>query len=141
MEEQTTQPKSCPIRVAEANKRNIEQIMQGAGGKPTLVQFYANWCGHCAATRPEVDKASSMLCNDANVVRVNVEQHSALAEKLGVDGLPTMVLVENGQILGRIEGESTAEQLAAFVRNKGQKVRAARATRAPRMPRMPRVVP
>jgi thioredoxin-like negative regulator of GroEL len=137
MEEQA-KPLSCPIRVVEASKRNVEQIMQGAGGKPTLVQFYANWCSHCAATRPEVDKASSMLCNDANVVRVNVEQHSKLAEKLGVDGLPTMVLVENGKILGKIEGESTAEQLASFVRNRGAKVRAPRATRVPRMPRMPK---
>lgn len=138
MEEQTPQVKtSCPIRVAEANRRNIEQVMQGVG-KPTLVQFYANWCSHCQKTRPEVDKASSMLCDDANVVRVNVEQHSKLAEKLGVEGLPTMVLVENGQILGRIEGESSAEELASFVRNKGQKVRAARAARAPRMPKMPR---
>jgi thioredoxin-like negative regulator of GroEL len=139
MSEEQAKPTSCPIRVAEANKRNIEQIMQGAGGKPTLVQFYANWCGHCAATRPEVDRASSMLCGDANVVRVNVEQHSKLAEKLGVDGLPTMILVENGQVLGKIEGESTAEELASFVRNRGAKVRAPRATRAPRMPRMPRV--
>jgi thioredoxin 2 len=128
MSEQT-ESKSCPIRVVEASKRNIEDVMQGKS-KPVLIQFYANWCDHCAKTRPEVDKASSMLCGDANVVRVNVEQHSKLAEKLGVDGLPTMLLVENGQVLGKVEGESTAEELAAFVRNRGAK--APRAQRAPR---------
>jgi thioredoxin 2 len=100
-----------------------------------LVQFYANWCGHCATTRPEVDKASAMLCNDADVVRINVDQHSKLADKLGVDGLPTMVLVEKGKILGRIEGESTAAELAAFVRARGQKSAPARAARAPRAAR------
>lgn len=127
---ENTESKSCPIRVTEANQRNISDVMQGKN-KPVLLQFYANWCSHCQKTRPEVDKASSMLCGDANVVRVNVEQHSKLAEKLGVDGLPTMLLVENGQILGKVEGESTAEELAAFVRNRGQ--RAQRAQRAPRL--------
>jgi thioredoxin 2 len=129
----TEEPKrtSCPIRVTEANQRNVTDIMQGAH-KPTLVQFYANWCGHCATTRPEVDKASALLCGDADVVRVNVDQHSKLADKLGVDGLPTMVLVEKGKILGRIEGESTAAELEAFVRARGQKTAPARAARAPR---------
>jgi thioredoxin 2 len=125
---------SCPIRVTEANPRNVDAIMQGTN-RPTLVQFYANWCGHCATTRPEVDKASAMLCNDADVVRINVDQHSKLADKLGVDGLPTMVLVEKGKILGRIEGESTAAELAAFVRARGQKTAPARAARAPRAAR------
>jgi thioredoxin 2 len=82
-----------------------------------------------------VDKASAMLCNDADVVRINVDQHSKLADKLGVDGLPTMVLVEKGKILGRIEGESTAAELAAFVRARGQKSAPARAARAPRVAR------
>ena len=126
---ENTETKSCPIRVVEASKRNVEDVMQGRG-KPTLVQFYANWCDHCAKTRPEVDRASAMLCGDANVVRVNVEQHSKLAEKLGVDGLPTMLLVEDGKVLGKVEGESTAEELAAFVRARGAK--APRAQRAPR---------
>jgi len=121
----------CPVRVVEANKANIQKVMQGKGGKPTLVQFYANWCGHCVKTKPEVDKASAALCGDANVVRVNVEQHSKLATQLGVEGLPTMLLVEDGKILGKVEGESTAEELTAFVRARG--ARAQRAQRAPRL--------
>jgi thioredoxin len=125
----TDEKKFCPIKVLEAQRTNVERIMQGRD-KPVLIQYYANWCDHCRKTRPEVDKASQQLCGDANVVRVNVEQHSALAEKLGIDGLPTLVLMENGKVLGKIEGEATADELTAFVRNRGQ--RAARAPRAQR---------
>jgi thioredoxin len=125
----TDEPKKfCPINVVEAQRTNVERIMQGRD-KPVLIQYYANWCDHCRKTKPEVDKASQQLCGDANVVRVNVEQHSALAEKLGIEGLPTMVLMEDGKVLGKIEGEATADELTAFVRNRGRASRAQRALR------------
>jgi thioredoxin 1 len=128
-------PKTCPIRVREANRGNALQIVQGGNGKPVLIQFYADWCGHCQEVRPEVDKASRELCGEVDVVRVNVDRHSAIADKAGIKGLPTMLVVQDGQVLARSVGAESAEDIVKLARRglaKANGVKPVRAQRAKR---------
>lgn len=130
--------KFCPIRVREAHKGTAEKLVQGKD-KPVLVQFYADWCGHCQEVRPEVDKASQQLCGEVDVVRVNVDRNSDLADKFGIKGLPTMVVVNKGQVVAKSVGAESAEDVVKLAR-RGQKkaeimsggARAPRAKRANR---------
>lgn len=100
--------KYCPIKVREANRGNALKLVQ-ASDKPALVQFYADWCGHCHETRPEVDKASQQLCGQVDVVRVNVDRHSEIADKMGVKGLPTIAMVYKGKVVARGVGAEDAD--------------------------------
>lgn len=131
--------KYCPVRVKEASRGNAVKLVQGSS-KPTLIQFYADWCGACHETRPAVDKASQQLCGEVDVVRVNVERHSDLADKMGIRGLPTMLLVHNGKVVARGVGSEDVQGVVKIAKRGlkkietakggGAKPRAKRASRA-----------
>lgn len=131
-------PKYCPIKVREANRGNATKIIQGSN-KPVLVQFYADWCGACHEARPLVDQASQQLCGEVDVVRVNVERHSDLANKMGIKGLPTIAMISNGKVVARSVGVGDTEDLMKMARKglakaAAVKPRAKRASRPPNKP-------
>lgn len=132
-----SEKKSCPIRVREAHKGQAVRLVQGTK-KPVLVQFYADWCGHCSDVRPEVDKASQELCGDVDVVRVNVDRNSELADKFGIKGLPTMVVVDNGRVVARSVGADKAADVVKLARRGQKKAELAKGNRAGRASRAKR---
>lgn len=73
---------------------------------PTIVRFYAEWCGACKATKD----AYVTLSDDASVqgkvtfVAVDVDKAPALAQKHGVSGIPTFVYLKDGQVAYKAVG-------------------------------------
>lgn len=63
--------------------------------RPTLVDFYADWCGPCRAMSPVVDELAAEL-PDANVVKVNVDDSPELAVRFKVESIPTFVVLRQG---------------------------------------------
>ena len=102
-------PNVLQMTASEA-KRYLEAL-----DKPTLVQFAADWCGYCEASKPEVSKASQVLCNRARVVRVNVDKAPQLADKFKVDALPDFVVMHKGKIVARVRGQADHKTLVAAV--------------------------
>lgn len=98
MSNQVCKPNVLQMTAGEA-KRYLEAL-----DKPTLVQFAADWCGYCEASKPEVSKASQVLCDRARVVRVNVDKAPQLANKFKVDALPDFVVMHRGRIVARVKG-------------------------------------
>jgi thioredoxin-like negative regulator of GroEL len=86
-----------------------------AQDKPTLVQFAADWCEFCEASKPEVEAASAALCDRARVVRVNVDKAPQLADKFGVNALPDFVVMHRGKVVARIKGYADRKTLLRAV--------------------------
>jgi thioredoxin-like negative regulator of GroEL len=82
-----------------------------AQDKPTLVQFAADWCEFCEASKPEVEATSAALCDRARVVRVNVDKAPQLADKFGVNALPDFVVMHRGKVVARIKGYADRKTL------------------------------
>ncbi len=102
---------SAPIYVkSEAFERDVLQ-----SPKPTLVDFYADWCGPCRALAPVVEEIAAELDGQLKVAKVNVDENETLSRKYGVQGIPTLVLFREGQEVERIVGYLPKNQLLAVL--------------------------
>ena len=72
--------------------------------KPTLVDFYATWCGPCKMMTPIVDKLKAKMGNQINVLKVDVDKNQHTAELYKVRNVPTFMLFKGGKILWKQAG-------------------------------------
>lgn len=79
--------------------------------KPVLVDFWAEWCGPCKALSPVLDEIASEMNGKANVVKVNVDQASDLAQKFGIRGIPTLIFFKNGEVKSTLVGNQPKAEI------------------------------
>jgi thioredoxin 1 len=72
--------------------------------QPVLVDFYSDSCGPCRMLAPTIEKLAKQYEGRALVCKVNVDQFSALAERHGIQGIPTVVFFDNGKEVQRLVG-------------------------------------
>ncbi|HZY45635.1 MAG TPA: thioredoxin [Anaerolineae bacterium] len=72
--------------------------------KPTLVDFWAIWCGPCRMVAPVVDEIARENEGKLNVVKLDVDDNQNTAMAYGVMSIPTLILFKNGQVAERIVG-------------------------------------
>ena len=89
---------------------SFEDMLSGAD-KPTLVDFYATWCGPCQLMAGELKKVKDQLQDKLQIVKIDTDRYKTLASKYQIHALPTMVLFKDGQEIDRIEGAMTSAQL------------------------------
>lgn len=82
---------------------------------PVLVDFWAEWCGPCKMIAPVLDEVSKEYSGRVKVCKVNVDDHGALAAKYGVRGIPTLLLLKNGNVEATKVGAVSKSQLTAFI--------------------------
>lgn len=95
---------------SEAFDREVLQAEQ-----PTLIDFYADWCGPCRAMSSVVDELANDVEGKANVVKVNVDDAPEIASRYGVASIPTFVVVRNGDATDKLVGGQTKEALVNAV--------------------------
>jgi thioredoxin len=88
-------------------------------GVPTLVDFWAEWCGPCKAFEPTLKEFARHMAGKVRIVKVNVDSARATAARYGIQSIPTLVLFRGGSEAGRISGAVPLEQLKRFVSQKG----------------------
>lgn len=81
--------------------------------KPTLVDFWAPWCGPCKLVGPEVEAVADQHAGTAVVAKVNVDENQALASRYNVMGVPTLLVIKNGQEVNRIVGYRPRADISA----------------------------
>ena len=98
--------KPVEVSAAEFSEEVIEVNL------PVLVDFWAPWCGYCTRMSQVIDMAAKELEDKVKIVKVNVDNNRTLAQKYGVQTLPTIVFFKDGEPGERIIGFMTKE---AFV--------------------------
>jgi thioredoxin len=83
---------------------------------PVLVDCWASWCGPCRVLGPTIDALAGRLAGQVKVVKVNVDESPAIAQRLGVQSLPTLLAFRDGQVIGRQVGAGSGEQIIAWLR-------------------------
>lgn len=79
--------------------------------KPTLVDFWAEWCGPCRSLAPILDEVAGELGESANIVKCNVDENRELADQYGIRGIPTMILFKNGEAAKTLVGVQPKEEI------------------------------
>jgi len=94
-----------------------------ANGKPTLIEFYANWCTSCQAMAPDIQQLKSEYGSKVNFVMLNVDNTKWLPEMLNyrVDGIPHFEFLsadglEKGAVIGEMPRTIFAQNLEALVK-------------------------
>ena len=86
-------------------------------GETWVVDFWASWCGPCQKLAPIYEEVSEEVEN-VNFGKVNMEEHSSLATKYGVQALPTLLIIKDGDIVAKNEGFMDKESLKSWVQEK-----------------------
>jgi thioredoxin 1 len=71
---------------------------------PVIVDFWAPWCGPCRMVAPMLDKIAKEQAGKLIVAKVNTDENSRWAMQYGVQGIPTMLFIANGELVHKQVG-------------------------------------
>ncbi|WP_104083394.1 thioredoxin [Cryobacterium sp. Y11] len=79
--------------------------------KTVLVDFWAEWCGPCRAVSPILDQIASENSDKLDIVKLNVDEHPALAAKYQITSIPAMKVFQKGEVVKTVIGAKPKPQL------------------------------
>jgi thioredoxin 2 len=83
---------------------------------PVLVDVWAAWCGPCRAMAPMFERVAAMLEPEMRLLKLDADQAPELVGRMGVQGIPALLLFRNGQIVARTVGAMDSARIAAWAR-------------------------
>ncbi len=94
--------------MASANIKNITDATFEAdvlnSDKPSLIDFWATWCAPCRALAPIIDQVADQYAGKVNVYKMDIDSSPQTPTRYGVRGIPTVILVKNGQVIDQVVG-------------------------------------
>lgn len=94
-------------------ERNKEKL---ANADWVMAEFYATWCPHCQRMQPVVEEFKKAMKGIIDVVQVDVDQESDLADFYTIEVTPTFILFRKGEQLWRQSGELSLDRLEKAVK-------------------------
>jgi len=82
---------------------------------PTLVDFWAEWCGPCKQISPILEEISEEKKDKLKVVKLNIDENPETPQKYGVRGIPTLLLFDNGKLVDSKVGSMPKSLLSEWI--------------------------
>ena len=101
-------------RPVHASDEQLPKVINGTT-VPVLVDFYADWCGPCRMMAPVLDELARERAGQLLVVKVNSDQNPVSPQTFHVRGIPTLVILKDGQEVARQVGFAPKAQLVALL--------------------------
>lgn len=93
-------------QISDAKSWEIDVINSNI---PVFVDFWAEWCGPCRMVSPVVEELAGEYEGKVKFVKVDVDQANDLASKYNVFSIPTLILLNKGQVIGQQVGAASKE--------------------------------
>jgi len=85
--------------------------------KPTLVDFFATWCGPCKVQSSILEEVKKKIGDEANVVKIDIDHNESLAAQYSVRSVPTLILFKNSEVVWRAVGVQPVDVLEMVLRD------------------------
>jgi len=100
-----------PFEVSDDNFK--AEVLQS--DKPVLVDFWADWCGHCRMSAPSVSAMAEEYDDVLRVAKMDIDVNPAVPGRYGIFSIPTLMLFKDGQVVERITGALPKDRIVAQV--------------------------
>ncbi len=90
-------------------------VLEESKRQPVLVDFWAPWCGPCRTLSPIIEKAVNAAGGTVRLVKMNIDEHPAVAGQLGIQSIPAVIAFSNGQAVDGFVGALPESQVKAFI--------------------------
>lgn len=85
--------------------------------KPVLVDFHAEWCGPCKLMKPILQTLKENVGDEISILKIDVDKNPEVSAQYRIQGVPTLILFQDGQILWRQSGVVQATELERIIKH------------------------
>ena len=82
---------------------------------PTLVDFFAEWCGPCKSMKPILDDLKNRVGSKATIIKIDIDKNPAAASAYGVQSVPTLMVFKNGKVKATSVGAMSKMKIFSFI--------------------------
>lgn len=92
-----------------------QDVIAESRKQPVLVDFWAPWCGPCKQLTPIIEKVVNASGGRVKLVKMNIDDHPAIAGQLGIQSIPAVIAFKNGQPVDGFMGAVPEEKIRVFI--------------------------
>jgi thioredoxin 1 len=100
-------------KIIHATEDNFDEIIKS--DVPVVVDYWAEWCGPCRMIAPILDEVAEEMGDSVKIAKVNVDDNRNIAMKMGIRGIPTLMVFKNGEVVDQHVGALSKSQLTELI--------------------------
>jgi putative thioredoxin len=113
---QQTQPDAADAVIKDTTTQAFaNDVIEESKRQPVLVDFWAPWCGPCRQLGPVLEKAVRAAKGKVKLVKMNIDEHPAIAGQMGIQSIPAVIAFADGQPADGFMGALPESQVTAFL--------------------------
>jgi thioredoxin len=102
---------ASPLIINLTQENFAQQVLQSPA--PVLVDFWAEWCGPCKMIAPLLDELADEYDGKIKIGKVNIDEQQSIAAEYGIRAIPTLLLINKGQVAEQMVGAKSKRDLKA----------------------------